>query len=108
MGGYSDFVRRYALYIKLKPNIREPNHCLVSDVLGPDLHEYAFEYLQTLKVVEYVGPASDAVFVLNRVNIRVLVYHMYKTGRSLDLEDTQAEITSMPHRRFEGKWDEWV
>ena len=69
---------------------------------------HALEFLQTLKVVEYVGPKLDTpLFKLNRVRIIVLVYNMITTCRSLQsLEMPQAEVTMMPHSRFEGKWDE--
>ncbi|KUJ22614.1 P-loop containing nucleoside triphosphate hydrolase protein [Mollisia scopiformis] len=67
--------------------------------------------LQSLKVVEYLGPsAEESTFSSKNVRIEVYVYGLYGNARSLeeDRHFPQAELTPMPHIRFEGIWDELV
>jgi hypothetical protein len=61
-------------------------------------------------VVEYLGPAvEETSFSSRNVRIEVHVYELYDNLMSLyDIEDfPQAEVTSMPHARFDGIWDEY-
>lgn len=75
------------------------------------MYKKTIDVIKTLKVVEYVGPKTKSVqLVLSDMRIKVQVYEMYHDARTLDenMDLPQAEITSLPHLRFEGKWDEWV
>jgi len=62
--------------------------------------------LQTLKVVEYIGPDSKiACRAFNTVHVKVLVYKLFDNEEERDYIE-QAEVTSMPHVNYDGKWDE--
>jgi len=66
------------------------------------------QVLQSLKVVEYVGPETEYQYYSSNVRIEVQVFDLFRTPRLLQ-ESTdipQGEITPMPHIRFEGIWDE--
>ncbi len=76
--------------------------------LGP-FYEFAKGALQSLKVVEYLGPKTDEFcYNSNNVNIKVQVYALYHTPRSFEenKDFPEAESTPMPHAMFEGVWDE--
>jgi hypothetical protein len=76
--------------------------------LGP-FCEFAKDALQSLKVVEYLGPkTNEFCYNSNNVKIKVQVYALYHTPKSLEenKDFPEAEITRMPHAIFEGKWDE--
>ena len=65
--------------------------------------------LQSLKVVEYSGPATDIKsYCSDNVRIRVHAYQLYDTRGSTGDDDglPQANVTSLPHFMFEGQWDE--
>jgi hypothetical protein len=75
--------------------------------LGP-YYKNTIQVLQSLKVVEYVGPETVCQFYSTNVRIEVQVFDLFRTPRLLQ-ESTdipQGEITPMPHIRFEGIWDE--
>lgn len=65
--------------------------------------------LQSLKVVEYLGPSvEETSFSSRKVRIEVQVYEIYDNPMLNDTDDfPQAEVTSMPHVRFDGIWDEY-
>ncbi|KAE8446858.1 hypothetical protein EG329_011489 [Mollisiaceae sp. DMI_Dod_QoI] len=67
--------------------------------------------LKSLKVVEYLGPHTEqTIYSSTGVRIEVQVYELHDTPKPLE-EDShipQAEITPMPHARFDGIWDELV
>jgi hypothetical protein len=76
--------------------------------LGP-FYEGSKATLQSLKVVEYLGPKTlEDCYSSNNVRIKVQVYALYHTPRSLEEQKDfpEADITQMPHVMFEGKWDE--
>ena len=67
------------------------------------------EVLHSLKVVEYTGPATGIEsYRSDDVHIKVQVYHLYRTRRSKEEHEglPQADVTPLPHIKFEGKWDE--
>jgi hypothetical protein len=73
------------------------------------IYKDTIEFIQSLKVVEYVGTRTECTcFQLSAVRVKVQVYQMYDDVRSLieNKDLPQAEITSLPHLRFEGRWDE--
>ncbi len=76
--------------------------------LGP-FYDFAKGTLQSLKVVEYLGPKTDEFcYNSNNISIKVQVYALYHTPKSFDenKDFPEAEVISMPHACFEGKWDE--
>lgn len=76
-------------------------------LLGP-LYEHSKD-LQSLKVVEYIGPNVEVQsYSSDEVQVKVQVYQLYHTLRSLEEHERlpQAEITPMPHIKFDGQWDE--
>jgi pachytene checkpoint protein 2 len=76
--------------------------------LGP-FYDNSKHALQSLKVVEYLGPKTvEDCYISNNLRIKVQVYALYQSPRSLEEQKDfpEAEITSMPHAMFEGKWDE--
>jgi hypothetical protein len=67
------------------------------------------ETILSLKVVEYLGPKTlETCFSSKKVHIKVQIYKLDQTPRSLEQGKafSQAEITRLPHVRFEGVWDE--
>jgi pachytene checkpoint protein 2 len=76
--------------------------------LGPFYH-FSKDTLQSLKVVEYLGPETleEGCFNCDNVKIKIHVYALYHTPRLLeeDKEFPEAEITQMPHAMFESDWD---
>lgn len=76
--------------------------------LGP-YYENAIATLQSLNVVEYIGPkTAETCYSSNNVRIEVQVYDLFQSPRSFEesQEIPQAEITPMPHVRFERVWNE--
>jgi hypothetical protein len=73
--------------------------------LGP-YYENTIQVLQSLKVVEYVGPTTECYS--NDLRIEIHVFDLFRTPRLLhdSAEIPQGEVTPMPHVRFEGIWDE--
>lgn len=69
------------------------------------------DILKSLTVVEYLGPHADqTTHSSSAVRIEVQVYELYDNPRVFedDSDIPQAEITPMPHARFENVWDEYV
>lgn len=67
------------------------------------------EILHSLKVDEYSGPATGIeTHCSDDVCIKVQVYQLYRTRRSAEEYEglPQADITPLPHVKFEGQWDE--
>ncbi|PBP25850.1 thyroid hormone receptor interactor [Diplocarpon rosae] len=67
--------------------------------------------LQSLKVVEHIGPTSvETIFSSENVKLKIQVFELYNTPSSLnntdEAEEELGEIFQMPHVRFEGVWDE--
>lgn len=65
--------------------------------------------LQSLKVVEYLGPdVEETSFSSRNVRIEVHVYELYDNPTLTDDEDfPQGDITSMPHAKYDSTWDEY-
>jgi hypothetical protein len=76
--------------------------------LGP-FYEFAKGALQSLRVVEYLGPETGK-FCFSSINarIKVQVYALYHIPRSLDDDKDfpEGEIIKMPHSMFDDQWDE--
>ena len=73
------------------------------------MSKQAFDILQHLKVVEYVGQQAEITcYRAQDVRIRIQVYELYDTPKGLEEDDDmcQAEVTPMPHLQFDGVWDE--
>ncbi len=66
--------------------------------------------LQSLTVVEYLGPRKDETcYRSNDVTIKIQLYKLYDVPRFLENKEfIQAEVTPMPHVAFDGRWDELV
>ncbi|RKF59277.1 Pachytene checkpoint protein 2-like protein [Erysiphe neolycopersici] len=79
--------------------------------LGP-LYQFAKDTLDSLKVVEYMGPAREfTCYTTEDVRVEVQIYSLYNTSDSTAEEDQQlpqAEIISLPHSRFANLWEELV
>ncbi|KAE9381279.1 AAA-domain-containing protein [Stipitochalara longipes BDJ] len=72
-------------------------------------YHYSKEALQSLRVVEYLGPETlETCYNSNNVKVKVQVYALFHTPRSLEEQKDfpEAETTQMPHAAFEGNWDE--
>ena len=66
-------------------------------------------FLQSLRVVEYLGPEMlEGCYNSDNVSIRVQVYALHNTARSLEEQEEfpEGQITKMPHAIYEGNWDE--
>ncbi|KAG0651195.1 Pachytene checkpoint [Hyphodiscus hymeniophilus] len=58
---------------------------------------------------KYSGPTTDIkTYRSDDVHIKVQVYQLYHTRRSTEEQDglPQADVTPLPHIKFEGQWDE--
>lgn len=77
--------------------------------LGP-LFQHAKDILESLKVVEYMGPAKEfTCYTTEDVRVEVQIYFLYNASDSTAEEDKQlpqAEIISLPHSRFANQWEE--
>ena len=65
--------------------------------------------LQSLKVVEYSGPATGIEsYRSDNLHIRVQVYRLYRTRRPTEEHEDlpQVDVTPLPHIRFDAQWDE--
>jgi hypothetical protein len=74
--------------------------------LGPLYEKH--DYLQSLKVVEYMGPTTELnTFSSNDVQIKVQVYKLYLSLRSTEEHEglPQADMTPLPHVKYDGLWD---
>lgn len=69
-------------------------------------HEAVERKLHSLKVVDYSGPKKGAIcHSSDEVRIKVQAYKLYKTAESSEGLH-QAEITPMPHIKFDRQWNE--
>lgn len=75
--------------------------------------EFAFakQTLDSLKVVEYIGPVrKETCFSLRDVKLKVQVFELYTEASPLggagDGHEQLGEVVAMPHARFEAVWDE--
>ena len=76
-------------------------------ILG-DFYQNAKHALESLKVVEYVGPKTDvACYSSKYVRVNIQVYQLCSGTTTNEDEDLpQGKITTLPHVDFEGLWDE--
>jgi hypothetical protein len=69
------------------------------------------DLLESLKLVEYVGEDKDSTYYqLNEVNVKLQLYQIYDADQAFQEQTDipQAQITNMPHIRFDGQWDEYA
>ncbi|KAH7363905.1 P-loop containing nucleoside triphosphate hydrolase protein [Rhexocercosporidium sp. MPI-PUGE-AT-0058] len=75
-------------------------------------YEKANNTLQSLKVVEHVGPTTlETCFKSSNVNLKVQIFQLYtddSPGNKTKEDGDLGELITMPHARFEGVWDELV
>ena len=76
-------------------------------ILG-DLYQKTDYAIESLKVVEYVGPKTDVTcYSSNSVRVNIQVYQLHSDTPIEKNDDLpQGEITILPHINFDGRWDE--
>ena len=75
-------------------------------MLSESLYDLARAALASLRVVDYAGPPTDiSCYSSNDTKIKIQPYQLYTAPEDRNTIE-QAEITLMPHKAFEGQWDE--